>query len=236
MCLGCGYLPKDLLQIRLCPIVKDKAGDVSCSDNYRLVAIASALSKLFESVLLTYLKTCIPVSETQFGFREGYSTDIRTDVLKETVNTFCDNGSYVFTCFVDPSKAIDTVNFWKLFCELEERSVAHNVVKLLAYSYRNEEPRVAWQGSASEKFSRSSGTRQRSPLSPFLFSVYIESVVKRLSSCYVGCRIKNRIVNHIVYADDIVLIAPSWSGVQELMNILSCEINSLDLLFNFKKT
>ena len=143
MCLGCGYLPKDLLQIRLCPIVKDKAGDVSCSDNYRLVAIVSALSKLFESVLLTYLKTCIPVSETQFRFRKGYSTDICKDVLKETVNTFCDNGSYVFKCFVDLSKAFDTVNFWKLHSELEERGIAHNVVKLLAYSYRNKELRVA---------------------------------------------------------------------------------------------
>ena len=96
MCMGCGYLLKDLLQIRLCPIVKVKAGDISCSGNYRLVAIASALSKLFESVLLTNLKTYIPVSEIQFGFREGYSTDICTDVLKETVNTFCDNGSYMY--------------------------------------------------------------------------------------------------------------------------------------------
>ena len=160
MCLGCGYLPKDLLQIMLCRIV----------------------SKLFESVLLTYLKIYIPVSETQFGFREGYFTDICTDVLKETVNTFCDNGSYVFMSFVDLSKVFNNVNFWKLFSELEERGVAHNVVKLLAYSYRNEELSVAWQGSTSEKFSRSSGTWLGSPLSPFLFSMYIELILKRLSS------------------------------------------------------
>ena len=115
---------------------------------------------------------------------------------------------------MDLSKAFDTVNYWKLFCELEERSVAHNIVKLLAYSNRNEELRVAWQGSASEKFSRSSGTRQGSPLSPFVSSEYIGSVLKRLSSCYVGCRIRNRIVNHNVYADDIVLIAPSWRAAR----------------------
>ena len=119
------------------------------------------------------LKNMHPGFRNPIWFREGYSTDICTDVLKETVNTFCDNGSYVFTCFVDLSKAFDTVNFWKLFSELKERGVAHNVVKLLAYSYGNEELRVAWQGLASEKFSRSNGTKQGSPLSQFLFSVYI---------------------------------------------------------------
>ena len=69
---------------------------------------------------------------------------------------------------------------------MKARGVAHNVVKLLAYSYRNEELTVAWQGSAPEKFSRSSGTSQGSTHSPFLFGVYIESVLKKLSSCYVG--------------------------------------------------
>jgi hypothetical protein len=236
MCLGCSYIPSKLLQIRLCPILKDKSGDITCSDNYRLVAVASAVSKLFETILLNYIKTCIAVSESQFGFREGYSTDICTDVLKETINVFCDNGSYVFACFVDLSKAFDTVNFWKLFKELERKSVARNVVNLLAYSYSNEELKVAWQGELSEGFSRSSGTRQGSPLSPYLFSIYIDSVLTKLSECDVGCRIRNKTVNHVAYADDIVLLAPSWRGLQQLMSVLAGGVVEKDLLFNFKKT
>jgi hypothetical protein len=236
MWINCGYVPKQIMRIRLCPILKDRAGDVNSSDNYRLVAVASSISKLFESVLLNYLKQCIPVSETQFGFREGYSTDICTDVLKKTINDFCDKGSYVFALFVDLSKAFDTVNFWKLFAELESNGVAGNVVNVLAYAYSNEELRVSWQGNLSESFSRSSGTRQGSPLSPFLFSVYINSVLKKLAECDAGCRIRSKTVNHIAYADDIVLLSPSWRGLQQLMDILSCEIAERDLMFNYKKT
>jgi hypothetical protein len=139
-------------------------------------------------------------------------------------------------CFVDLSKAFDTVNFWKLFKELEDRGVASNVVNILAYSYSNEKLRVAWQGALSEKFSRSSGTRQGSPLSPYLFNIYIDSVLQKLHDCNVECRIRNRTVNHIAYADDIVLLAPSWRGLQQLMDVLVCGIADKDLLFNFTRT
>ena len=43
-----------LLKVKLCPIWKDKSGDKGCADNYKLVAAASSLPKLFEFVLLDY--------------------------------------------------------------------------------------------------------------------------------------------------------------------------------------
>ncbi len=236
MMLGCSYVSKRLLEIRLCPILKDKAGDVSNSDNYRLIAVASSILKLFESVLLEHLQACVPVADEQFGFRSGYSTDLCTDVFKSAVKDFCTNGSYVFACFVDLSKAFDTVNFWKLFDILRVKGVARNVLNVLCYSYSNEMLKVYWKGESSLCFGRSSGTRQGSPLSPFLFSVYIDSVLCSLSSCSVGCRIRGRIISYLVYADDIVLLAPSWHGLQSLMHVLAHGVKAKDLLINYKKT
>ena len=77
-------------------------------------------------------------------------------VLKETINIFCDNGSYTFANFTDLSKAFDAVNFWNFFKELKDKSVASNVVNFIAYLYNNDKLRKT---SISERFSRSSGTK-----------------------------------------------------------------------------
>jgi len=42
--------------------------------------------------------------------------------------------------------------------------------------------------------------------------------------------------NLLAYADDIVLFAPSWHGLQELLHIVSVAAEDADLCFNTKKT
>ena len=64
MCLSHGYLPSALIKTTIVPIhvVKNKAGDISDSNNYRPIAIATITSKVLESVLLLkcsdYLAIC----------------------------------------------------------------------------------------------------------------------------------------------------------------------------------
>jgi len=48
----------------------------------------------------------------------------------------------------------------------------------------------------------------------------------------VGCMIGPQIVNLLAYADDLVLLAPSWRA----MSVLHCEICGLDLTCNRKKS
>ena len=47
-----GFLPSDLTDTVLVPIVKDKTGDISDKGNYRPIALASVISKIFEMALL----------------------------------------------------------------------------------------------------------------------------------------------------------------------------------------
>ena len=62
MCLSHCYLPSTLIKTTIVPIVKNKSGNLSDSNNYRPIAIATITSKLLESVLLLkcsdYLTTC----------------------------------------------------------------------------------------------------------------------------------------------------------------------------------
>ena len=69
-------------------------------------------------------------------------------------------------------------------------------------------------------FNVSNGVRQGGILSPYLPIVYIDELSNMLNSAGIGCHIHNYCTNHVFYADDICVIAPSPSGLQGLLNIM----------------
>ena len=52
ICLSHGYMPSDMIKTTIVPIVKNKCDNLSESSNYRQIALATIISKVFESVLL----------------------------------------------------------------------------------------------------------------------------------------------------------------------------------------
>jgi len=100
---------------------------------YRAIAISTAASKLFESVLSVCIKTEDYVDAYQCGFTAGCSTSLCTSVLKRTVDYYTHRGSHVFACFIDFSKAFDRVSYWKLFHKLLDDNVDVGIVRVLAF-------------------------------------------------------------------------------------------------------
>ena len=61
------------------------------------------------------------------------------------------------------------------------------------------------------------GVKQGCPLSPILFSIYILDIGRRISLSNVGFKIGKVWINGLLYADDLVLIASSVSGLKKLI-------------------
>jgi len=72
--------------------------------------------------------------------------------------------------------------------------------------------RVSWRGAVSDYFVADNGVKQGAVLSPVLFCVYTEDLLLLLSKAGVGCYIGSNFIGALVYADEIVLIAPTASG------------------------
>ena len=231
-----GYLPTMFMHSVMIPIVKNKCGDLSDLNNYRAIAISSALSKILETVLTMFLYSESDVDCFQFGFKPGHSTSVCTSSFKQTVDYYTSQGSHVFACFIDFSKAFDSVNYWKLFLKLMTDGVNYMIVNLLTFWYSNQSAAVRWGGSLSASFYFSNGLRQGGVLSPYLFTRYIRDLIRSVVVSAVGCMIGPQMVNLLAYADDLVLLAPSWRAMQHLLSVLYSEICSLDLTCNTKKS
>ena len=82
----------------------------------------------------------------------------------------------------------------------------------------------------------SCGIRQGGVLSPHFFAVYIDDIVEKVRSLYIGCHIGLVCFSIFLYAYDILLLAPSITALQKLVNVCEYELHLLYLAINSKKS
>ena len=118
------------------PLLKNKTGDVNCSDNYREVMISSIFFKVIEYIILPVLNKSISISPHQLGYQQQSSTILANVLLKETINEYIAAKSSVFSCFIDLSKAFERVNHAMLIDKLKCKNVPSFIVEILQNIFR----------------------------------------------------------------------------------------------------
>jgi len=78
--------------------------------------------------------------------------------------------------------------------------------------------------------------RQSGILSFYLLSRYIRELLLELETLHPGCNIGSFFINVLAYADDTVILAPSWRGLQQLLAVLYKHSTYVDIMCNNKKT
>ena len=95
---------------------------------------------------------------------------------------------------------------------------------------------VQWGMTLAEPFLVTNGVRKAGILSPLLFKVYVDDLSIGLTNMKIGCNFNGHFINHLVYADDTVLIASSPSALQKLIDFCTSYAENNDLVINRKKS
>ena len=148
-----GFTPNDLLEAVVVSIPKDLRGNLCADDNYRGIALCSALCKVIDLIFMDKYSDLIITSDLQFAYKENHSTNMCTTVLKEVCSYYVSNNSDVYICLLDASKAFDRVHYGKIFNLLKLRKIPVLVRRLLLDMYTRQSIKAAWNSKLSESCS-----------------------------------------------------------------------------------
>ena len=227
-----GTVPHFILLCTLLPLVKDNLADTTSADNYRAIASGSLLLKLLDQVILLLEGDKLDTDQLQFGFQAKSGTVMCTWTATAVIDYFNRKGNAVYGCAMDLSKAFDMVDWSELFHTLINRNVDPIFLRVLMYIYRNQQCNVKWSSSYSKMFAVSNGVRQGAVSSPVLFSVYLNDLFCLLRKAGFGCHLGSYFMGCLGYADDLLLMSASRSGLQCMVDICQQFTNKKNLKFS----
>jgi len=221
-----GGYPADWAVSALVPVPKPKANHSSC-DGFRGIAVGPALGKIYSMLLMCRMdawaeRHCLRANG-QAGFRVGRSTVDNVFVLRHVISTYKAQNKPVYAAFIDFKKAYDCVDRDLLWKCLEHLGLHGATLRSLQDMHANVQMRVRLRGCLGDSFPANRGVRQGDPLSPLLFGLFIDRFESFLAARCAGqgVRIGRLLLQLLLYADDLVLLAESKADLQAMLNVLS---------------
>lgn len=217
-----------------------KSGDLTKPVNYRGLAVTGAFSKLLNSVLNMRLDSFLEKNNIISPFQIGFSKNARTAdhvfVLKALVDKYFSQKKKVYACFIDFHKAFDCVLHTAIYIKLLKANIGGLFLNLLKDMYSKSTLCVKLGNELTKFFCSSVGVRQGDVLSPNLFKVFINDLPDYLADSPSPLFLNGMRIDCLMYADDVILLSDSASGLQNKINCLQNFCNDWCLSINISKT
>ena len=232
-----GTVPKGWNKGRVTLIHKSGLREVLL--NYRPITVIISLSGLFSKLLNTRLSEVVEshslLGEVQNGFRKERQMADNSFILDSILMKAKHLKQNVHLCYVDISKAYDTVNreiLWKRLAALGFHGEFLNCLRAL---YDGDSLVSVVNGISTKPVYPKRGLRQGCSLSPLLFALYISDIGSDIAASSEGFQLGGLTFSGLLFADDIVLISRTFPGLERLVSMVKKQCDQLKLSINQKR-
>ena len=149
--------------------------------------------------------------DVQAGFRKARGTSDQIANIHWIIEKAREFQKNIYFCFIDYAKAFDCVDHNKLWKILREMWIPDHLTCLLRNLYADQEATVRTGHGITDWFQIGKGARQGCTLSPCLFNLHAEYIMRnaRLEEAQAGIKTAGRNINNLRYADNTTLMAES---------------------------
>ena len=151
------------------------------------------------------------------GFQKGSRTTDNIFILNGLVQRQLSIGSSLYLCYVDFSKAFDMINRHILFYKIMNSGWYGNVIDTMRNLYEKMYFRIKCRGKLSPSVLDTLGVNQGGLASGLLFRKYMADMSEYLETGFAVC-VNDIIVAHMLWADDLILVSNTSSGLQKQLN------------------
>ena len=233
-------IPEEWQEVHLISLAKPNA-DPELMDSYRGITLISSAEKVLLGMLTERLAEVVPLAQEQGGFRKREEAIAQFLALSEIVRRRYLDGKDTLGIFVDFKKAYDRVQHGALFRILDHVGIRGRLLSFIKQLYRKNRVRVRVGGRLSRSFRMKRGNRQGCPLSPLLYIIFINGILKECSAggvevpgakrddpadtgAFAGLGLGYRTIPDVcpglIYADDVVALEENPERAQVFLTNL----------------
>lgn len=235
----------EILQTRQIPeewtechiILLHKKGPRDEIGNYRPISLISNIYKVFAKVIMERISSKLNESQPveQAGFRKNFSTIDHIHTIKQLIQKYNEYNKQIYLAFIDYSKAFDSLRHYYIWRCLEQQGIQSSYIEILKSIYKSSKASIKLE-STGESFPIKKGVRQGDPLSPTLFNAVLEHIFRQLNWDHLGLNINGARLNHLRFADDLVLLEENPTELEQMMQSLANISREVGLEINACKT
>ena len=239
-CFKNGEVPSEWTKGIINPIPKPDAKDARDPLNYRGISLLSVPYKIYADILnqrlMDWLEQNKVLVDEQNGFRKKRSCLEHIYSLYTIINNRKLTRKSTYVGFIDFRKAFDTVQRDFLWFKLMKIGINGRILDAIQSLYVNVQSTVKVNEMFSPWFPVSNGLKQGCKISPTLFSIYINDLAQEINDLNCGIMIDDIMVSTLLYADDIIFIAPNPESLQVMFDKLGTWSKKWRLTVNPEKT